>query len=501
MPLVRLIAGDELPKGAALGPESQAANAHIRDYLKGNVEASQTLLSMSDPIRAFSSNAPRIFVSKCIDGRVHGSNGKGYPPTTVTFSRTEGNNVALTPENTHFWNRLHAVILDAQRHTPGCPALFIALGHHSHMGHGCAAHNEDDAAALQAVVQQASMLRKKYTPTQLYVIAGMTNTDDGAERMLFEGGQEIDTAAIIERFDTKTMPLKRATDIFQDTFLDHVIDDMQTYRCIGSTPLRAIIDGPKAPMFSDLQTMIAMETYLLRDISMVIRNESRTNVIFQPRLFEYVQSLLETVKNLPEALKAPLMYQVLWNIAYTLHQRERLQSLPQSESAMEVEHAENKVAYGDGFEIEKRNVLVLAKPGRGDDQIALTVARKVLLNNRKNYHQPFPPIVHVNVEVAGELGSWEAFNRNVLAPLMTRLDNVHSVFGDDCRVLTTYSRSDEKCFYPVRINQDVHVTGIEDARESYPFDITRGLNIGTFTRQELAVREHLYKQMMVVEAL
>lgn len=500
MPLARLIAGDELPNTGTLSADSKAANAHIRAYLKENVEASQTLFGMSDLIRVFSSNAPRLFVSKCIDGRVHGSNGKGYPPTTVTFSRTEGNNVALTPENMYFWNRLHSVILDAQRHTPGCPALFIALGHRSVMGHGCAAHNEDDAAALQAVLDQAAILRKKYSPTQLYVLAGMTITDDGAERILFEDGHEIDTTLIIKQFDTKEAPLRRATDIFQDAFLDRVMDDMPTYRCVGSTLPRTLIDGPNAAMFSDLKTMIAMETYLLREVSLVVRNKSRNNIVFQPRLFEHIQSVLQTVKDLPEGLLAPLIYQTFWNIAYTLHERERLQSLSPEEKLLEVEHAENKVAYGEGFEVEKRNVLVLAKPGRGDDQIALSVARKVLLNNRKTHPQPFPPIVHVNVEVAGELGSWEAFNRNVLAPLMTRVDNVHSVFGTDCRVLTTYSKSDEKCCYPVRINQDPHVTGIEDARESYPFDITRGLSIDNFTHHEIAVREHLYKQMMVVES-
>lgn len=40
-----------------------------------------------------------------------------------------------------------------------------------------------------------------------------------------------------------------------------------------------------------------------------------------------------------------------------------------------------------------------------------------------------------------------------------------------------------------------------NARESYPFDITRGLSIDNFTNHEIAVREHLYKQMMVVEAV
>ena len=160
MSIARLIAGEHLARTKPLDAESKAANAKIKDYLKENVRASQTLASISELIRVFASNAPRIFVSKCIDGRVHGSDGKGYPPTTVTFSRTEGNKVALIPENGHFWNRVNSVILDAERHTPGCPALFIALGHCAEEGSGCAAHQGNDADALSEVRKQAAMLRK-----------------------------------------------------------------------------------------------------------------------------------------------------------------------------------------------------------------------------------------------------------------------------------------------------------------------------------------------------
>jgi hypothetical protein len=152
--------------------------------------------------------------------------------------------------------------------------------------------------------------------------------------------------------------------------------------------------------------------------------------------------------------------------------------------------------------LERRNRVVLAKPGRGDDQLALQVARKVLLNNRKLYPQPHPPLVHVNVELAGDVDSWEAFNRDVLAPLMTRVENVHSVFGEDCRILTTYSRTSEKCFYPVRINPDIgpHVLEDNDYRQCYPVDVTRGLSDQNFRRQQLALREQVYKHMMLLEA-
>jgi hypothetical protein len=502
MPLTKLIAGTSHRANYPVDADSRAADHALRNYLLENVVLSETLRSMRHGIQVFHSYAPRMFVSKCIDGRVHGSDAKGYPPTTVTFSRTDGNRVALTPENMHFWNRLNSVVLSARRNTPDSPALFIALGHYAHIGRGCAAHHEDDAAALAAVAEQAARLQAKYKRRDLYVVYGMTNTDDGAERLVFSDGHELDTANIIETLDTPRMPLKSAADVFQDSFLDRLVDDAPTDHSLGGRKPRQIVHGPEARMFHDLQSKIAMETYLLQDVSRVIHNGTRNNVVFQQRIFSEIKDRLTAVQNLPERLLAPLVYQTLWNTAHTLHIRERLASLTDAARRRELEHAEEKVGYGEGFEIARRNRLVLAKPGRGDDQLALQVARKVLLANRERDRQPHPPLVHVNVELAGDVDSWEAFNRDVLAPLLTRVDNVHEVFGDDCRVLVTYSRSSEKCFYPVRINSDMdpQVHFEDDPRECFPADVTRGLTNQNFHRQQLALREQVYKHMMLLEA-
>jgi hypothetical protein len=502
MPLAKLIAGAAHRPAGPRDSNSLAAEHHFHQYLADNVVVSETLRSMRHGIQVFLSYAPRMLVSKCIDGRVHGSVGKGYPPTTVTFSRTDGNRVALTRENMHFWNRVNAVVLSARHHTPGCPALFIALGHHAKLGHGCAAHQGNDAEALATVREQAVTMQAKYNPRDLYVVYGMTNTDDGAERLVFLDGHEVDSAAIIALLDTPRMPLKAAADLFQASFLDRLVDDRPTDHSLGGRTPRQIVHGADARMFHDVQTMIAMQTYLLQDVSQVVNNESRNNVVFEPRVFDEVRRTLEAVHDLPPRLLAPLLYQTLWNIAYTLHERERLMKLEGVTRRHELEHAENKVGYGEGFELERRNRLVLAKPGRGDDQLALQVARNVLLNNRKLDPQPHPPLVHVNVELAGDVDSWEAFNRDVLAPLLTRIENVHTVFGDDCRVLTTYSRTSEKCFYPVRINPDVGPLSHpeEDHRQCYPADVTRGLPDQNFHRQQLALREQVYKHMMLLEA-
>ena len=52
-----------------------------------------------------------------------------------------------------------------------------------------------------------------------------------------------------------------------------------------------------------------------------------------------------------------------------------------------IDHAEELVCYGDGFETLPRNKAVLVKTGRGDDIDALTVAKNVVEKNRKRYKQ------------------------------------------------------------------------------------------------------------------
>ena len=494
--LASLISGSTILQ-PALAPESEAANRHWHGYLQHNVVASETLHGMQDFIRQFRSYAPRLFASKCIDGRVHGSDAKGYPPTTVMFSRTDGNRVELTPENAYFWNRLNSVVLAARRQTPDCPALFIALGHYARLGSGCAAHGGDTGAALAEVAQQANRIRTRYRPEDLYVVHGMTNTDDSAERLVFSDGRELDTASIIDTLDTAKFPLHAPADVFQPGFLDRPLDDPATHRCVGGRTPRDLLAGP---LFHDLQPRIALEVYLLREVTQVVRNGLRNNVVFAPRIFEEIRRTLDSVRDLPEPLKAPLLYQTLWNIASTLNERQTLPQLSPAAHRLRLEHAEVKVAYGEGFEIERRNRLVLAKPGRGDDQKALEVARKVLLHNREHAPQPHPPLVHVTHEIAGEINDWEAFNRDVLSVLQTRIDNVRTIFGDDCRILATYSRSQEKCFYPVRVEDVFGARGTahDDPRLSFPIDVTRGLSDDSFDREHLALREQVYRQMMAL---
>jgi len=283
--------------------------------------------------------------------------------------------------------------------------------------------------------------------------------------------------------------------VFQGGFLDRPFDDSETDRLVGGVHPRILLES--GSMFEDLRLRLATEAYLLRAVTRSMRDRCHVIAIVAPALFESIRSTLDSVRPLPERLQAPLAYQVIWNIAATLRERRFLATLSRTERERHVQHSEYKVCYGEGFEIEPRNRLILAKPGRGDDQKALEVAKAVLGRNRSERPQPHPPLVHVNVELAGDVDDWDAFDTDVLAPLETRIINVRDVFGDDCRVLSTFSRRREKCFYPVEMSLLQRRLGRDEQLLSFPMDVTRGLGDRDFTRRQLAHREQAYRAMML----
>ncbi len=245
-----------------------------------------------------------------------------------------------------------------------------------------------------------------------------------------------------------------------------------------------------------------MESYLVNEMRRIVVNRSRNNVVFDPRLLETVLSLLHSVTGLPTELTAPLAYQTVWNVAYTLHERRRLRTLENDEvqRTLVLQHAENMVAYGEGFELEQRNTLVLVKPGRGNDLEAPGVARRVIMEHRhRRVQQQHPPLVHVNVEVTGSLETWQAFNINVLAKLLTMATNVKHVFDDDCRVLTTYSYRNQKRFYPVQVQPDLGSLPTEPV-QCFPTNLARDLTNQSFSRNELTLREDAFSRSFAQDA-
>jgi len=479
-----------MPAPARSAESLQEAQHFLVTYLKENVAASSTLEAMKENIAEFKRLAPRVIITKCIDGRVHGSKGIGYPPTTVTFSRTEGNKLDTSLRNIGFYQRTNGVVVDARNNTSGTPALFMALAHTAKLGHGCAALGGDNEMAIKLVSEQAQEVRAKYKPEDLYVLYGMTNTDDMSKRLYFPNGTTLDSAEIID-----ALHLQHPTDVFQSDFLQQPIDDIATARDTQNLLPKHLLEGTNAPLYRDLRTAISMETYLLREISKIERRHGANNHIFNEQVLQTIGEKLGNVSDLPDSLRAPLLYQTVWNIAYTLYQRNWLSTMNAEERALHLEHAETLVCYGDGFEVLSRNRAILVKTGRGDDTDALKVAKKVLEHNREVKKQNHPPIVHINVEVADVPTSWNSLNDQVLAKIATMELAIGEVFGDDVYLLTTYSLKELKRFYPIDLHLDADVS--QDPYH-FPTNIIGRMLPSATNDVELLVRQRKYTQEMTL---
>lgn len=86
---------------------------YLDQYLEENILQSETIHRMKHVIREFSIRAPKVLVTKCIDGRVHGSKLKGYPVTTIRFGRTDGNIVSTNLNN--FWSGTASIVWSTTR--------------------------------------------------------------------------------------------------------------------------------------------------------------------------------------------------------------------------------------------------------------------------------------------------------------------------------------------------------------------------------------------------
>jgi hypothetical protein len=442
----------DLSEHADETPEAAAERSFLVRYLRKNVESAETIASMKELIREFGAHAPVMLVHKCIDGRVHGSKGKGYPPTTVDFLRTEGCKLDTDNTNQIFWEKMDIAVMEAAHNTPGTPALFIDLAHTASEGHGCAAQSAPDLSheqvvenSLNTVKGHAKKVREHYGD-RVFALHGITNTDDMSETLIFENGTELSTADIIAQTG-----LGNPEEVFAPEFLDSEITDPSIVKHVGSTSFRELINGDFPPIYNDLRSGIAMEVYLMKMIS------SGNETIVNPAIMERIEEVFENAGNIPDSLHKPLIYQTVWNIAYTMYQRNRLKMMQGEFREKHLEHAEELIGYGEGFELLRRNEAVLAKTGRGDDKKALSVAKRVLDGNRKKsagaeHPQPHRPIVHINIEVSGDITSWHQFNKQVLVKLKAMSERVREVYGDEpACIMTTYSYDSGKQFYPVQV--------------------------------------------------
>ena len=454
---------------------------YISYYLKENIIESETLHRMKPVISEFASRAPKILVTKCIDGRVHGSKAKGYPTTTIRFGRTDGNIVSTAKNNYSFWNRIDSTVNDAICNTPEMPAIFIAYMHKSDKGFGCAAHNNNEEESLKAIQNQTREIQKIFSTDRLYVLQGITNTDSMAETLLFDESIRISSEDLISDFS-----LNNLTDIFYKGFLKYPIKDPATARFVNfKTPEELMIGNP--PLFhSDFQTSLSLKSFLLLEISRIINdNDPLSQKLVQPDLFHALLSLLKNIKSLPKSLIPAFFYQMFWNISYAINQKNKLDSMTESEQLKIIDHAEEIICYGDGFELLPRNKTILVKTGRGNDIEALQVAKRVLEKNRSKKNPEYSKIIHLNIEVSGEQISWEDFNENISSKLHTMLRPISEIFDQDINILTTYSYRDQKRFYPINT--------IQDNRIINPVNIIDGINSTLhFSNMGLKSRESLY---------
>lgn len=463
-------------------PDEIQAKTLFCSYLLDNIENAETMEEMHDLIEEFRAMAPRMFALKCIDGRVHGTKGKGYPPLTAGCFRTEGCKLDTDETNKDFWEHIDALVMDAERTQNGMPAVFIAYAHSAKQGGGCAAQSEGVsdkqqviANSLATVSAHASAVRQRYGRDQVYSLHGMTDTDDMADTLIFENGTALSSASIIEECH-----LVDPADVFDSTFLDNQISDSAISKNLppDAQTVRQLLDGEAPLKYNDLRTSIAMQVYLMRQI------KKGNGGIVSPAVIASIKRSLDAAGDVPESLRTPLIYQTAWNIAYALYQRQRLQKMNATEREEQLEHAEQLICYGEGFELLPRNSVVLANPGREKDQgdrKALDVAMKVLQKNRKKFQergrgQPHEPAVHVNVEVKGDIVTREQFITEVLLKLKEMAESVHQAYGDNVVLMTTYSYASEKKFYPVQVYPDSLRARHPKQRSAFPVDLSVGLD-------------------------
>ena len=432
--------------------EQQTAIAMFADYLRQNAEAAATLRQREYIIASFRERSVELVVRKCMDGRVHGSKGLGFPPTTVTFGRTDGNKADLSFNNNDFWHPLDTAAVRAGIRTPGMPALFISSSHRSTRGSGCAAHREEgdtkmqiDERALQCVLEQVKRVGSVYPSTEIYAVGAATDTDTMAKSLYFPDGTVFSPVHF-----AKTHALRQPSDLFSPMFLEEPLDDPAAHRSVGGHTPSRLLEGSDAPMYQNLQTAITMQDYLLRELSAVERAGSNRNRVLQTEIADSLLKTLRGIDAMPSSLRRIFLYMMVWNTAYSLYQEDRIAAMHENEREQHIEHAETIIGYGNGFQTLKRNSCLLVKPGSNNDERTLRVAKNVMASNRARNPQPHPPLVHINIEVEHPVSTWETFT-DILARLRMKLRTVFSAFEDEpsVMVLTTYSDEHNKQFFPV----------------------------------------------------
>ncbi|MBI5755032.1 hypothetical protein HZA41_02335 [Candidatus Peregrinibacteria bacterium] len=416
------------------------------NHLRHNVEIATEFERDRNIIEAINALLPYLFITKCVDGRVHGTRSKGLPPISrkTKIRRSDGNQFITGAQNGHFWETINELALKTSYFALQIPAITISLGHFSGTSGnlGCAAHHERSDVALNCVKEQAIAIQKRFPDGSVIPIYGMTDTDNLLHHFYFlnQQGTEINPAQIIDALNLKT-PM----DIFASEFLE------KSGQSLGieseTKKVKDLLEGDILPFFHDISTSLHLQKFLLEAVTKEFpKNE---NTVLNPALLKaFRKKFTELGAMMPEALRPFFTYMMAWNMGYGLYKNQRLAKMLDKEKKTYLGHSEKLICYGEGFQTLGRNDALLVKPGQMDISIPLSVTQKVITGVRQNYPQPFPPVVHINVEFDHTPSSEEI--PKILAILKTRADQVCDVFQNDVRIFTTYSTEDEKCFYPVR---------------------------------------------------
>lgn len=460
---------------------------YVLTYLRENVRTVGGLDELADVIKYMDERLPYIVAAKCIDGRVHGVRSKRLPPRSqrVRLMRTDGNKADVGLSNFHFWTRINESVIDAQSNTPGTPAVFFAFAHTSKLSGKCAAHKGNDEQALAEAKKQARAVQLLHGK-EVLAAYGMTNTDDMSHTFVLygeDGGEtEIDVSGLIDDFK-----LSSPAQVLDPAFLKEPVDDIILRKHTGDRPIEHFLNGDNPTFFSDLKISTALEAHMLKRIteSLLRGGDDKGNRVVNQALAASIKQKLDSIRGLSASLRPALVHIIVGNIMYALFKRKKIEILGREQRELYLGHAEELICYGEGFQLHDRNKCLLVKPGRGDDKEALSIAKAVLSHNPVRANQKHPPIVHINEEVDNKPRSFMDIGR-LKASLLTRANLVKEVFGEDVRILLTYSTIDEKLFYPVKVQAGSNGVYVDTG-----FDVSAGIQANARAR-EIAGNEENY---------
>ncbi len=228
--------------------------------------------------------------------------------------------------------------------------------------------------------------------------------------------------------------------MFEAKFLFHVIEEEYAHDSIrGKTP-QVLLEGEKAPYFTDMKVKIALEAYLMRRIAEHGKAGAGADIIRH----DILKGLQSNLGEFNDDVQTFLTYTMTANVMYSAHYNNLNNRLAKDDPETlkaRVSHAEKKMAYSlTGHDLEEPNSLLLIKPGSGDEEKTVAVGRDVLLGNLENLglKDSLPPIVHINIELNKPIETWEDF-LEVEARMDTKAAVVEKVFGGNVRMFTTYS--------------------------------------------------------------